>query len=99
MPYRKITSHAVNQRQFSVLLKVPWSQSSKHFEELKTCFDQLVKDSTGKINRTTLRLFRSSSLCRFTVVFDDWQFDAEGLEEKVRQNAEKAITNIRNIVC
>ena len=93
MPYKKTITYNIQQRQFSVLLKVHWSITSGHLEELKQCFWAALQESLDNIDRITLRIYRANSICRLTVIFNCWQNKAENIGQQIQDIAQKVIKN------
>ena len=94
MPYQKTIAYNVTQRQFSILLKVPWDITPSHLKELKSRFYDSISQVLKGVDRVTLRLFKSSSMCRFTIIFTTWQGDVENISKYLEQTAKEVIKHL-----
>lgn len=81
-------------RQYSYSSKVPWKVISDDRESLAYTFNTLINASLSDVERTSIRTFRSSSKCRFTVVFSTKQVNPEQIWLVIEDSVKKALETV-----
>lgn len=69
-------------KQYAIAKKVPWKYLSEERDNLAQLFNEQVKEVFPNVI-TSIRTYRSSSKCRFVVVFRDWQKDPDEVNAQI----------------
>ena len=69
-------------KQYRVFRKVPWKYISEEKESLALLFDEQIKNTFANV-KTSINAYRSSSKCRFIVIFKDWQKNPDAVEAQI----------------
>ena len=81
-------------RTFSVKAKVPWGAVSNNYKAFERHFKERIEHTFDSKVVICIRPFRSSSMCRFTLMFDDWQTFPDKKLEILKEAIKKTILDL-----